>query len=591
VSARIGVLGASLAAGLSVPVYALSPRPTPTPVPTPQVERAADRATPEAFASSLVRETVGGIVWEFPEAQRAAAKKWQKVATAWPLPKKARLTVRVYPDTVAKALYTGSSRPADLAEAEASPRVDIDAAAPAEPDLVSPVLASGCLAAGDPSLLQRPLLLAAAGIQRVGRFWGREVRTFATFERAASVEPTVEQVLASSEDLSPILAPGAAASWLDAGARLESEAAVEKALRLPEDKLAAILTRWRDAAVRQTLTPPKRRPLPPGFLRGVAYAMAESIEEGYVSSRSHETLGKLSSSGFDSISLEPVALVSGPKDAGLSYVRRDPRGETDEGLVRAAADAHAAHMTVLVKPRIVRSGGLFAGDLAMTSDGSWREWFAAYRRFVVHQAIVAEAAGVDLFCVGAELNATELRKNDWNEIIAAVRLATGAPLTYGARGTARAAEIPFWSSLDVVGVDFSDPLGKPEKLNDAQLNDGARKAVQPLAILALQAGRPILLTEAGYPAVRAAWVPPPEGDSRRPRAPEDAARAIAALYRALKGEPWWKGVYWSKAYSDGRAAPADERGVHFVGTPSEKAILDGFRALPAGAGTDTGSPP
>jgi hypothetical protein len=135
-----------------------------------------------------------------------------------------------------------------------------------------------------------------------------------------------------------------------------------------------------------------------------------------------------------------------------------------------------------------------------------------------------------------------------------------------------------------VGVDLYDPLGKAEKLTDAQLTEGARRVVRPLGELARQLGRPVIFTEAGYPPVRGAWIAPHDEDTRRPRSPEDAARSIAALYRALGGETWWKGVYWWKVFSDGKPAPPDERGFHFLGTPSEKAILDGFRAMSQGAG-------
>ena len=45
-----------------------------------------------------------------------------------------------------------------------------------------------------------------------------------------------------------------------------------------------------DAAARQTVAPPGRRPLPPGFLRGVSYAMTNSVEDAYVAPRSLETL-------------------------------------------------------------------------------------------------------------------------------------------------------------------------------------------------------------------------------------------------------------------------------------------------------------
>jgi hypothetical protein len=78
---------------------------------------------------------------------------------------------------------------------------------------------------------------------------------------------------------------------------------------------------------------------------------------------------------------------------------------------------------------------------------------------------------------------------------------------------------------------------------------------------------------------------PHDEDARRPASAEDAARSIAALYRALSAEPWWKGVYWWKVFSDGKPAALGDRGFNVLGTASEKAILDGFKAMAARPGS------
>ena len=137
-----------------------------------------------------------------------------------------------------------------------------------------------------------------------------------------------------------------------------------------------------------------------------------------------------------------------------------------------------------------------------------------------------------------------------------MRLATGAPLLYAANWAANAPRITFWDALDAIGVDFYDPLGKTEKLNDAALEEGARRAARPVAELAQRSGKPVVFTEAGYPPVRGAWIAPHDEGSGRPPSGEDAARAIAAVGRALGGESWWKGVYWWKVFSDGRPGAA-----------------------------------
>jgi hypothetical protein len=72
---------------------------------------------------------------------------------------------------------------------------------------------------------------------------------------------------------------------------------------------------------------------------------------------------------------------------------------------------------------------------------------------------------------------------------------------------------------------------------------------------------------------------PHDESAGRPQAPADAARSIAAVYRALKGKSWWKGVYWWKAFSSGQAAREGDRGYNILGTPAETAIAEGFARI------------
>ena len=546
------------------------------------IDRAADRdqiAAHDEFYKALRREKRGGLEWEFREAEAAAAAHLEKEAARYV--GKKPLCVRLFPDAAIKALYTGSSRPADVVAEGRRIVVEVDASAPEEPDLVGPTLAAGALAASNPALLERRILLLAAGARRAGRWWGRDVRSFAAFTHAAGVDPSLEDVVRSSEDASPVLTVGAAAAWLDAGARLEGEALVEKSLAEPEGALATRLSRWREAAWRQTVKPPARRPLPEGFLRGLSYAMTNTIDGGYVAPASLATLKRLKDLSVNSVAVMPYGFARETTSDRILFVHRSPRGETDEAIARAVTDARSLGMTAMVKPQLWVGGGAFVGDIAMPDDRAWKSWFDSYRRFIVHHAVVAEASGASIYCVGTELSRAEEREKEWRELIAAARLGTGAAMVYGVNWAANAPRVTFWDVLDAIGVDFYDPLSKDEKTKDAALEEGVRRAARPVAELAGRAGKPVLFTEAGYPSVRGAWVAPHEADSRRAAGGEDAARAIAAVYRALGKESWWKGVYWWKAFSDGKAAAAGERSFNVLGTPAEKAIADGYRRMAA----------
>ncbi len=535
-----------------------------------------------ARARAPVPGESGAVRWLADDAGRAAAAAWKPVLARFLAGRlEAPLTVRIFADAAAKGRDTGSTRPADWVWDGRGFRVDLDASAPRDPDLVTPVLAAAAFGAAEPRLARRPLLLLALGARAAGTWWGRPVASFSAFLRQAGVEPSLVEVVEERGDLSPVLAVGAAASWLEAGIRQEGEPAVRAALLGLDVSLSASLSIWRNLAGRQAVAAPPRRALAPGFLRGISYAMSNSIDGSYVSRRSRETLERLSRLAVDSIAVMPFAFSPGLDRPEIVFVHHNPRGETDEGTVRAVRDARVLGMTTLVKPQIWLRGGAFVGDLAMRSPSGWEAWFDAYRRFAVHHAIVAEAAGAALFCVGTELTATQSREREWRETIAAVRLATGAPLLYAANWASGAESVAWWDALDLIGVDFYDPLSGNPAASDAELAAGARRAAEPLERLSHRFGRPVVFTEAGYPPVRAAWLAPHDEDSGRPRSSEDAARAIDAVFAALTPSPWWKGVYWWKAFSDGRDAGPAESGFNLLGTASERAIAAGFQRLGA----------
>ncbi len=533
----------------------------------------------EELLRSFVTVERAGVRWRFAEADRGAVERLEAMLARFRRGAGLPVSVRVFPDATAKARLTGSSRPADVSRQADEVRVDVDASAPAEPDLLSPVFAAAAHGSAAPVLFSRPTLLMALGARAAGRWWGRDVAGFAAFAERARVAPSVQEVMNSDEDVSPILAVGTAAAWIEAGVRAEGEPAVLRDLAGAAPALASALSRWQAAAGKAPVSAPARRPLPPGFLRGLSYAMSNSMDASYASPRSRETLSRLARLGANAISVMPFAFQREASRPGLSFVHRSPQGETDEGTLRAVTDARALGITSMVKPQIWVGHDVFVGNIVMSSPDDWSRWFAVYRRFLVHHAIVSEASGAALLCVGTELIQTETRLAEWRETIAAVRLATGAPLTYASNWTAGAVRIGFWDALDAIGVDFYDPPSTEPEAADAALEAGVRAAARPLAALSAKLGKPVIFTEAGFPLCRAAWIAPHDENTGRPAHSGDAARAIAAVYRALEKEPWWKGVYWWKAFSSGREARPDERGFNVLGGAPQKAVVEGFERL------------
>jgi glycosyl hydrolase family 113/HEAT repeat protein len=310
--------------------------------------------------------------------------------------------------------------------------------------------------------------------------------------------------------------------------------------------------------------------LPPSFARGVSWWWSESgPDAGATSFRRLRALGvtAVSIHTWDprQRSLQDPALA----EPGHRFALRN--------LDAIVASAHAAGLKAMLKPhlemrgyeptpeerRIFREGDeaarsrllaqlesrVTAGDMGnhnhieMRTEADWRRWFREYEDYLLPYAEAARAAGVDAFCVGRELDTTvRLREGDWRQLIAKVRKVFPGPLTYSANFDTWSS-LGFWDALDFIGVSAYFPLSDRPDPSVEELEEAWARALGPLEEASKRFGRPVLLTEAGFPSVadaaRAPW--------REGRPPVDVwrqARCYEATLRALAARPWIVGAYF-----------------------------------------------
>jgi len=312
------------------------------------------------------------------------------------------------------------------------------------------------------------------------------------------------------------------------------------------------------------------RGLAPDFRRGVSWWMSETGADAGASS-----FRRLASLGVTWVSIHTWdPLQRGLHDPVFAEADRH-FGFRDLGaLVRSA---HAAGISVMVKPHLEMRGyepseqerrilrgtdeparralfrrfeARFAGlepadhnQIEMRSDADWRRWFAGYEAYLLPYARQAAQAGADLFCVGRELDTSVLRReSDWRSLIARVREIYHGPLTYSANFDSWAG-IGFWDALDFIGVSAYFPLSDLPEPTVAQIESGWDRWLAPLEAAGRRFGRPVLLTEAGFPSIPTAAKAP----WREERLPADAAlqaRCYEATLRAIARRPWLEGAFF-----------------------------------------------
>lgn len=536
-----------------------------------------------------------------------------------PVEVEAPMTVAVEPDHVAQALRAG-------AVGESVPGGPADVHLVLHPDdgfaYRHAVAVALLRRAGNGDL--PPYLLAGAALWLSGDWYGRPWDAWLPDLAAAAVLPTAEELLAAEEppDGSRLLWAPVAAALVD---RLAGETVAEKLSTVPETSVvaphlaalaagapagrgmaaterpppaasatdsrarAAAASAPSPAALAPEAAPSEARsravqspePLPP-FLAGVSLAMRNSVDGGYHAPSVALVLDRLDGLGADAVSLMPFAFQAAADEPALRYLNRSPRSETDAAMIHAARRAAERGFTVLWKPQIWLRGS-WPGEVAMADEAAWAAWWRGYRRFVVHQALLARWSGADLFAVGTELGGTLGHEAEWRRTIAAVRRLFPGPLTYAANWHGDFDRVPFWDALDLLGIDAYQPLSDAADATPSELVAGARAMLAPVAAAARRHGKRALLTEVGYAAHRAAWVAPHE-EGGEP-SPEDQATAYRALFAALEPRPHWlAGVFLWKAFSDEvpGTPPGARPDFRFLGRPAEEVVRDAFRpASPA----------
>jgi hypothetical protein len=189
---------------------------------------------------------------------------------------------------------------------------------------------------------------------------------------------------------------------------------------------------------------------------------------------------------------------------------------TERTLVRTLRQARALGLRVGLMPIVHlrhREAHEWRGMLA-PADGL-DTWMRRYRAALLPLAERAEAEGATRFVIGSELSSLEPFDVAWRALARDVRARFSGTLVYSTnwdrlRGDATLPPVAFWDAVDEVGLTAYFPLAaSAEAPSEEALIDAWRAPHAAIAELSRRTGKPIVLTEVGYPsrrgALRAPW--------------------------------------------------------------------------------------
>jgi hypothetical protein len=284
-------------------------------------------------------------------------------------------------------------------------------------------------------------------------------------------------------------------------------------------------------------------------IRGFSYP---SYHNGaYASAESTAALAELAKTGANFVAIIPTRWSRTFKDS--EFLATD-QTESDAGVLKAIADAHALGLSVLLKPHVDPADGKPRAEYAPTEVDAW---FRNYTAFLLHYAAMAAANHVEMFNIGCELDSMvgPHYRNQWLHIIHSVREVYHGPIVY-AHGWPGVNEVSFLDAVDYIGVDAYDPLSDAREPTVPELRAGwttissnpwvasvshFHSPMQNYRALWERYHKPVIFTELGYKSVAR--------DASRPGDWKwDGAVDLQAQERAYQAffEVWSRQTAWVK---------------------------------------------
>lgn len=250
-------------------------------------------------------------------------------------------------------------------------------------------------------------------------------------------------------------------------------------------------------------------------------------------------------------------------------------GEMPIGIRAMVRMAKAHGMKVMLKPHLWLGHGEFTGTYVPDSTIGWEPYEQSYQEYILYYAKLAREIGVDLFCIGTEMQAfVQARPIYWNKLIDKISDTFQGPLTYAANWD-EASSFPFWGRMDHIGVDGYYPICDKVRPTLMELEAGLRQHADELERLSTVEDRPVLFTEMGYCCTSDCAARPWSSDPEAPLDEPAQAQAWQAFFNVYADKPWYAGCFVWKWFA---YVPKDEarRGNGF--SPQGRAAMDVLRS-------------
>ena len=231
---------------------------------------------------------------------------------------------------------------------------------------------------------------------------------------------------------------------------------------------------------------------------------------------------------------------------------------SDDDLLAAIRHAHALGLKVMLKPHLdpltdnAPIGKTWRGQIgSFFGEEQWAEWFESYWGMLGRYAAMAEREGVEMLSMNCELIAANNQSARWRDLVKRARAVFSGLLTTAPNGHGHEFWVDWWDAVDVIGVDFYDPIAGSTL---AEMAAAWAPVLARFERMSRRWGRPLVFTEIGYCSGAC-----DRSHAASPLDLETQARHYEALLLASEGSAGWLlGAFWWNWVTDDAYGAADD---------------------------------
>lgn len=216
-----------------------------------------------------------------------------------------------------------------------------------------------------------------------------------------------------------------------------------------------------------------------------------------------QAIDEMADLGCNSVEIVTPAFQTDGQSQQVRIETGPKRGPLRWQLLALLRHARQRGLTTTLMPQVLFTnprGNEWRGKI---NPSNWEPWWNSYQRMIDYFLDIAQEASVDVFCVGSELLSTERQTDRWLSLIRHIRSRYNGLLTYSTNWDHY--HVPtIWHDLDMIGVNGYWDLSHHAAHDPPSPTDLSRRWHQiqkKLFDFANLHGRPILLTEIGYPSL------------------------------------------------------------------------------------------